>query len=96
MGSYDEKYHAARLEGAARSAAVVVPLLLELFPWVTSVVDAGCSAGAWLHEFQLHGISRVLGLEAQTFLLEYCKSMFPNSCNSTYVNHYHRWAASTS
>ena len=63
MASYDEKYHAARLEGAARSAAVVVPLLLELFPWVTSVVDAGCSAGAWLHEFQLHGISRVLGVD---------------------------------
>jgi hypothetical protein len=61
--SYDEKYQAARLEGAARSAAVVVPLLLELFPWVTSVVDAGCGTGAWLHEFQLHGISRVLGLD---------------------------------
>ena len=60
---YDEKYHAARLEASARSAAVVVPLLLELFPWVTSVVDAGCSTGAWLHEFQLHGVSRVIGLD---------------------------------
>ncbi len=60
---YDEKYHAARLEGAASSAAVVIPLLLDLFPWVTSVVDAGCSAGAWLHEFQLHGISRLLGID---------------------------------
>jgi len=60
---YDEKYHAARFEGAARSAAVVVPLLLELFPWVTSVVDVGCSTGAWLHEFQLHGISRLLGMD---------------------------------
>jgi SAM-dependent methyltransferase len=63
QGSYDETYHAARLEGAARSAAAVVPLLRELFPWVTSVVDAGCSTGAWLHEFQLYGISRVLGLD---------------------------------
>ena len=60
---YDEKYHAARLEGAASSAAVVVPLLLELFPWVTSVVDVGCSTGAWLHQFELHGISRVLGVD---------------------------------
>ena len=33
---------------------------------------------------------------AQTFLLERCKSMFPNSGKSTYVNHYHRWAATTS
>ena len=96
MTSYDEKYHAARLEGAARSAAVVVPLLLELFPWVTSVVDAGCSAGAWLHEFQLHGISRVLGVDGADIPPRLCKSMFPNSGNSTCVNHYHRWAASTS
>jgi FkbM family methyltransferase len=59
----DDNPHASRLEEAARSAAVVVPLLLELFPWVTSVVDAGCSTGAWLHEFQLNGISRVMGLD---------------------------------
>ena len=26
-------------------------------------MDAGCSAGAWVHEFQLHGISRVLGVD---------------------------------
>jgi hypothetical protein len=60
---YDDKYHAARLEETAMSAAVVVPLLLERFPSITSVVDVGCSTGAWLHEFQLHGISRVLGLD---------------------------------
>jgi SAM-dependent methyltransferase len=60
---YDHTYHAARLEESARSAAVVVPLLLDLFPWVTSVMDAGCGTGAWLHEFQLHGISHVMGLD---------------------------------
>jgi SAM-dependent methyltransferase len=60
---YDDQYHAARLEGSARSAAVIVPMLLELFPSLTSVVDVGCSAGAWLHQFQIHGISRVLGLD---------------------------------
>jgi hypothetical protein len=60
---YDDTYHASRLEDSARSAAVVVPKLLRLFPWVGSVVDAGCSTGAWLHEFQLHGISRILGLD---------------------------------
>ena len=26
-------------------------------------MDVGCSAGAWLHECQLHGISRVLGVD---------------------------------
>jgi SAM-dependent methyltransferase len=60
---YDDKYHAARLEETAMSAAVVVPLLLDWFPSITSVVDVGCSTGAWLHEFQLHGIARVLGLD---------------------------------
>src|SRR5262245_16529308 len=60
---YDDKYHAARLEETAMSAAIVVPLLLERFPFIASVVDVGCSTGAWLHEFQLHGISRVLGVD---------------------------------
>jgi hypothetical protein len=60
---YDDKYHAARLEESAMSAAVVVRLLLQRFPSTTSVVDVGCSTGAWLHEFQLNGISRVLGID---------------------------------
>jgi hypothetical protein len=60
---YDDAYHAEWLEESARSAAVVVPLLLELFPRVTSVVDIGCSTGAWLHQFDLHGVSSLLGLD---------------------------------
>jgi SAM-dependent methyltransferase len=60
---YDDAYHAARLDESGRSAAVVVPLLIGLFPWVTSVVDVGCGSGTWLHQFQLHGIPKVLGLD---------------------------------
>src|SRR5437667_9076871 len=63
---YNDDYHAAWLDEARRSAAVVVPLLIELFPWVISVVDVGCSTGVWLHEFRLHGVSRVLGLDGSS------------------------------
>src|SRR4030095_10401550 len=61
---YDDEYHAMWLEESRRSAAVAVPLLMELFPWVTSVVDVGCGGGAWLHQFRLRGVSRVIGLDA--------------------------------
>jgi SAM-dependent methyltransferase len=61
--SYDDAYHAARIEESGRSAAVVVPMLLDLFPDVASVVDVGCGPGTWLHQFKLHGTHRVVGLD---------------------------------
>lgn len=61
---YDEAYHAARRDDVTGSAAVVVPLLIELFPQVASVVDFGCGTGAWLHQFELNGVGRILGLDA--------------------------------
>jgi len=61
--TYDDAYHSARLDETTRSAAVVVPLLVDLFPWMSSVVDFGCGTGAWLHQFQLCGVRRVLGLD---------------------------------
>lgn len=61
---FEDASHTARLEESAQSAAAVIPTLIELFPWVTSVVDVGCGTGAWLHQFQLHGIPRVLGVDA--------------------------------
>jgi SAM-dependent methyltransferase len=55
---------ASQIEAGARSAAFVVPALCNLFPWVRSVVDVGCGTGTWLHEFELHGVPKLLGLES--------------------------------
>lgn len=54
---------AEQIEGSARSALAVVPRILELLPQVGSVVDVGCGAGTWLHQFRLHGVSRVVGID---------------------------------
>ena len=54
-----------QIEEAARSAVAVVPQILALFPWVRSVVDVGCGVGEWLHQFSLHGVSQLLGVDAQ-------------------------------
>lgn len=40
-----------------------MPLLLELYPDVCSVVDVGCGAGVWLARFKERGVERVLGLD---------------------------------
>lgn len=60
---YNRAFYAAQIEGSVRSASAVVPRILELFPWITSVVDVGCGAGTWLHQFRLHGVSRIVGLD---------------------------------
>lgn len=54
-----------RWEASAWSASVVVPVVHTLLPWVNSVVDVGCGTAAWLHEFQLCGVERVLGIDRQ-------------------------------
>jgi len=61
--TYDQGFYAAQIEGSARSARVVVPLLLNLCPGVHSVVDVGCGPGVWLARFKDEGVERVLGLD---------------------------------
>jgi len=64
-GLYGDQFYQAMREGSARSAAVVVPLVVELLH-PASVVDAGCGTGAWLAGFQQQGVGDVLGLEFST------------------------------
>ena len=76
---YDKAFYAAQISGSAQSASVVVPRILELFPWVSSVVDVGCGAGTWLHQYHLRGVERILGLdggEATAELMQIEKSEF--------------------
>lgn len=76
---YDKAFYAAQISGSAKSASATVPRILELFPWVSSVVDVGCGTGTWLHQFHLRGVSRVLGLDggdATADLMQIEKSEF--------------------
>jgi SAM-dependent methyltransferase len=63
---YDEAFYDSIEAHARDSAAVVVPLLLDLthgYP-IHSVVDVGCGLGTWLATFADHGITDVVGLES--------------------------------
>lgn len=62
---YSAAYHDTNGRWAEASAAVVVPLVVELLH-PTSVVDVGCGVGAWLKEFEARGVDNVLGLEGET------------------------------
>lgn len=59
---YGSDFQAARDQGSARSASVVVPIVSD---WLQprSVVDVGCSSGAWLAEFKRHGATTVVGVD---------------------------------
>lgn len=59
---YDAEFFRSLHEGCRRSAAVVVPALIDLFQ-PRSVVDVGCGAGLWLSVFREHGVADVLGVD---------------------------------
>jgi len=59
---YDEDYYRRVHTGAARSAAIVVPLVLEHVP-ARAVVDLGCGIGTWLSVFRRHGVAEAVGID---------------------------------
>lgn len=59
---YSTEFYAGQVDGSARSAAVVVPLVLSLLP-VKSAVDVGCGVGPWAAEFLANGVPDVWGVD---------------------------------
>ncbi len=62
MPFYDRDFYEMQMAGSARTASVVVPTVLELFP-VQSVCDVGCGVGTWLSAFARCGVSDLVGLD---------------------------------
>jgi hypothetical protein len=60
---YDRAFFAEQIDGSARSARIVVPLIMSVVRDVRSVVDLGCGEGVWLARFNEAGVPRVLGLD---------------------------------
>lgn len=56
---YNEAFFAGRSETVARSASIVVPVLVDLFH-PTSVLDIGCGQGEWLQAF---GLEDAIGVD---------------------------------
>jgi len=59
---YSEKLE-DRIE-SLESAEIIVPIVLKLLN-PKSVVDVGCCTGEWLHVFQRHGVSDILGIDGE-------------------------------
>lgn len=62
MYHYDEKFYDYINRGAKRSAAAILPLILQNHR-VKSVADFGCGQGAWLSVWKELGINEILGLD---------------------------------
>ncbi len=63
MYTYNEAFYRYINQGSLASAEVVVPTLLQVLPLrVTTVLDVGCGAGAWLSVWKKAGVS-VTGLD---------------------------------
>jgi SAM-dependent methyltransferase len=59
---YDDAFYDETAAWSSSSAAVVVPMLVELVR-PASVVDVGCGRGQWLAAFRQAGVDDVLGLD---------------------------------
>lgn len=68
--SYGPDFYRSIAGWADRSAAEVVPVVLDLLPAVGSVLDVGCGTGSWLAAFARHGVAEVVGLDQQAVPLD--------------------------
>ena len=59
---YKEYFYIGQQDGSLRSAEIVIPHVLSLFP-SSSVVDFGCGTASWLKTFERHGVSDYLGID---------------------------------
>ncbi len=67
--SYDDAFFDYISLGSQRSAAVVAPLLLKLYP-AQSLCDIGSGRGAWLVEWERSGLANYLGVDGDYVSLE--------------------------
>lgn len=64
MHTYDTLFFNYIQAGSSRSARTVLPLVLAGMS-VRSVLDVGCGAGAWLHEYAALGVHDALGVDGE-------------------------------
>ncbi len=62
QSSYDDAFFDYISLGSRRSAAVIAPMILQLYP-ARSLCDIGCGRGAWLVEWERAGIKDYLGVD---------------------------------
>ena len=59
---YSSEFYSEESKSSGRSAAVIVPLLMEMVA-PRSVLDVGCGVGAFLKAFSAAGVDRIFGVD---------------------------------
>lgn len=59
---YDDMFFRYLQQGATRSAQTVVPVVVDRLK-ISSVLDVGCGAGAWLAEYRRLGLRTYVGVD---------------------------------
>src|SRR5579864_6331461 len=68
--SYDDAFFDYISLGSQRSAAIVAPLVLRMFP-AQSLCDIGSGRGAWLVEWERAGLTNYLGVDGDYLSLDH-------------------------
>lgn len=59
---YDDAFYSEQGDGSARSASLIVPLIMEM-SHPRSVFDLGCGRGHWLQAFRAAGVPEIHGTD---------------------------------
>ena len=70
LDDYTKEFYDEINDSSRRSAQIITPLLLELWP-VKSVIDFGCAQGIWLAEFASLGVQDIVGVDGNWVALNH-------------------------
>ncbi len=65
MPRYDNKFFEYVNSGSIGSAEVVLPIVIQNLPIISSVLDVGCGQGAWLSVWRELGVDDVVGIDGE-------------------------------
>jgi SAM-dependent methyltransferase len=65
MYDYNKKFYDRQRYGSLCSASLIMPFVLNVFPFVKTVTDIGCGVGTWLSVAKMLG-KHVLGRDSNT------------------------------
>jgi len=60
---YNKDFYDSQMEVSLKSAKIVLPIILDVLPYVNSVADFGCGAGTWLLALKNLGVNEIIGYD---------------------------------
>lgn len=93
---YNQDFYEEQKNDSLRAAKVIVPLLLQHFEPVNSVVDIGCGVGTWLSVLFQHNVKEIKGFDTndlppESYFID--KKRIETNCDFSFKKFQINWKA---